>query len=639
MSKTPNNFTQNEIKQDLANESDEEDGLDQIYGFADFSNEHSSKMKINKWLSKSQDRDIDESESPINGHQRPALSKNSYLTGNELNEKRESRLTRFSDMKTTNEILYLKEDYDQNDNDDLIKKKNSNDQKTQKNHLFSAHLYSIKHSQEEDDFDEREYEIQTSTLDFSDELSISSHSDFKYLNRLSHFNGHAEIEPKTEARVFVNNPEIVVHKQSPRQLYELVEDPGKTNQQRSRKMSPTSGNSFYAAKNNFSKASNKPSENRSMSSSLSPPRQIYGSHVEPFTQISLSNNNQPNYSIKSQNSAQNTKSTVPTGPQAIRYYYHYYFPRTKNSLKPILIPIHSENHDKQNQSPPSRQSQTVSKRISSNSSTATKFNNNTSFVNQQQNNHTKSFKSDIYNSLDDSKYNVINVEPPLSNSITHNNQRMSFKPPLEAHLINGNHDSNNDHSYEYLHEVSNSITIHQPPSPSFPPPPPPPPPLAIQNLDNNSSGYLKARSSNSTAPNLNGKMSLQQELEQRLRKKKSASRKSSSSTEESTNNHNIVHRFDPTSISTNHGLSNGSNDFNGIDIDILNDEFNNNETFTSKAKKALESYKVSKTGSSSSSNDGSSEILDAVKIKKSSSKAKHAPLPFRNDQNEPKFVD
>ena len=67
-------------------ESDD-DTLDQIYGFADFS-EHASKMKINKWLSKSQD---DEDE--INH-----IDSNYYLAGSQNNSLR--RLKRTGNVQT-----------------------------------------------------------------------------------------------------------------------------------------------------------------------------------------------------------------------------------------------------------------------------------------------------------------------------------------------------------------------------------------------------------------------------------------------------------------------------------------------------------------------------------------------------------
>ena len=74
---------------------------------------------------------------------------------------------------------------------------------------------------------------------------------------------------------------------------------------------------------------------------------------------------------------------------------------------------------------------------------------------------------------------------------------------------------------------------------------------------------------------------------------------------------------------------------NDLNDDIV--DFDPNETFTSKAKKALESYKVSKNGSTSSSDSAQENNQD--ELRRGSSKSKHAPLPFRTDPNEPKFVD
>ena len=65
-------------------------------------------------------------------------------------------------------------------------------------------------------------------------------------------------------------------------------------------------------------------------------------------------------------------------------------------------------------------------------------------------------------------------------------------------------------------------------------------------------------------------------------------------------------------------------------------EMGSNETFTSKAKKALEKYKASSRSSNSSLNSSDEGM---AKLQKNPSKSKHPPMPFRNDINETKFVD
>lgn len=67
-------------RQDYSSDIDsDDDTLDQIYGFADFS-EHTSKMKINKWLSKSQD---DEDEIAIHSQGNSRVNSGNKLKRNE----------------------------------------------------------------------------------------------------------------------------------------------------------------------------------------------------------------------------------------------------------------------------------------------------------------------------------------------------------------------------------------------------------------------------------------------------------------------------------------------------------------------------------------------------------------------------
>ena len=66
-------------------------------------------------------------------------------------------------------------------------------------------------------------------------------------------------------------------------------------------------------------------------------------------------------------------------------------------------------------------------------------------------------------------------------------------------------------------------------------------------------------------------------------------------------------------------------------------ELDPNETFTAKAKKALEKYRSSKSNSPSVSSQANS-TNSTLKLK-NKTKPKHAPLPFRSENEDPKFVD
>ncbi len=113
------------------------------------------------------------------------------------------------------------------------------------------------------------------------------------------------------------------------------------------------------------------------------------------------------------------------------------------------------------------------------------------------------------------------------------------------------------------------------------------------------------------------------------------------------NGENGVYKFDPQSVNTNgyhHVQMNGSENEN-VERDGLGSkrgstksnveyELDPNETFTSKAKKALENYKNTR-----SSNSSNSDFHDELTMKKKFSKSKHAPLPFKNEtKDEPKLI-
>lgn len=126
----------------------DDDTLDQIYGFADF-NENTSKMKINKWLSKSQD-DEDEINSGIESAY--------YLTGSQSG-------------KIAKHGTQIETQTDQNCFDD-------------------------------NESAQQEYEVQSFTLEFNDDLA--SMASFRINNVDS------KVRPINEARVYVDNPDIFV---------------------------------------------------------------------------------------------------------------------------------------------------------------------------------------------------------------------------------------------------------------------------------------------------------------------------------------------------------------------------------------------------------------------------------------------
>lgn len=141
---------------DSDNESELDDTLD-IYGFANFS-ERNSQMKINKW--KSQTDDEFEQEPNFNNQFRFKKSDGFSLDNNPNT----SRLSSASNRINTK---------------------------------YSPRYNTISTNTNV----QKEYETQSITLDFNDDASLASNNlDQKLVNLRNH--------PKTEARVYVNNPEI-----------------------------------------------------------------------------------------------------------------------------------------------------------------------------------------------------------------------------------------------------------------------------------------------------------------------------------------------------------------------------------------------------------------------------------------------
>lgn len=141
-------------------DSEADDTLDQIYGFANFS-ERNSQMKINKWISKSPTDD--ENEIDFNQFRFKKLDSPNYYGGS-LDPN-----SRVSSAQHSNRYLKLSPRFNTISSDVNV---------------------------------QAEYETQSFTLDFNDDASLTSNH---LLERVP-----SRSQPKNEARVYVNNPEIFV---------------------------------------------------------------------------------------------------------------------------------------------------------------------------------------------------------------------------------------------------------------------------------------------------------------------------------------------------------------------------------------------------------------------------------------------
>lgn len=183
-----------------------------------------------------------------------------------------------------------------------------------------------------------------------------------------------------------------------------------------------------------------------------------------------------------------------------------------------------------------------------------------------------------------------------------------------------------------------------------PPPPPPPPPFLLANQPP-ADGLLKFTKTKPVtthqapkAPNKteNPMNDLQRELESKLIKVKQSLEQTNSNALSSLGNNNnenyaTIRRFDPDlitgpkEVSFNENMA--LNALNTVLDDKENDRsftFDPKETFTSKAKNALEKYKISKSSSSSEKSPNSSVEL---RIKNKNNTKKHAPFPFQMNQS------
>ncbi len=199
------------------------------------------------------------------------------------------------------------------------------------------------------------------------------------------------------------------------------------------------------------------------------------------------------------------------------------------------------------------------------------------------------------------------------------------------------------------------------PQPTTPPPPPPAPPVPQDGLLKftktaaNKSTNIKTNNNDSKTDNKSNTMN---ELQKELQKKLIDVKKSMQMAENKQNNvakalevnesaqtnlsnnknksSNKEVSFNEDHIVTNNLNKRISENKENAKIDDLNLlDFNPNETFTSKAKLALESYKTSKNSPSNSPSEQESanSTLETKQKKLLTSGKKHAPLPFQTNQS------
>jgi len=201
-------------------------------------------------------------------------------------------------------------------------------------------------------------------------------------------------------------------------------------------------------------------------------------------------------------------------------------------------------------------------------------------------------------------------------------------------------------------------TVDTSPKPSFsgPVPPPPPPPPFLLNLNQPKDGLLKfQKTKEATSRPLKPKQAqttpvneLQRELELKLvnvRKNLDRDAEGSTNNERQSRKYSAIHHFDPEYISSPKEVN--FKNMSGNNLEEFSDkenasksknlkkglDFNPRETFTSKAKKALEEYKIEKSTSYSSlSGHSASSSVDLRSVAQSHNK-KHAPLPFKFNQS------
>ena len=445
-----------------------------------------------------------------------------------------------------------------------------------------------------------EYEIQTFTVDLLDD-NISTYSDNIILNQ-SFKRQNDKLEPKTEARVYVNNPDLII-------------------------------------------------ENYTYNSSTSPPR-------SPTTSIYRYNSNSP--------TENRSKVRVDSSPYSrlvseTQYNNSIYSKNRNVSINDNLRREHvsqpSNNHDSKNKHfyEIEHSSTLIQKEIRNSPTLINKINS-------------------VYQKTQSTIPTPPPPPPPPLPSFFNNNNNHSHK--ISNNL--GNNSSNNQSTLNLTSgnsSVSSGMLKFQKtksvvkPAATPPPPPPPPPPSSFFSSNNSHpSGGLNDE--------LNSKLSnIRKKVEQNVNNSQKTHLNHNYNNQKNNysdikKDENMIHRFDPSNIDNSvkrkeyHSLkANGENGIykfdpsitsngnekenkNGVNYYNQNLKINNqdnssdyiinpNETFTQKAKKALENYRNTR-GSNSSNSDINDDNL--VKLKKFS-KSKHAPLPFKNETNdEPKFI-
>ncbi len=574
----------------------DDDTLDQIYSFADFS-EQSSKMKITKWLPPEQESFENENN---NNHRNNFIYMVDGQSKNTINgtspKSSRSKFKSYENNSNYNSIEF-------NDNYSPFNSRKSSPKRTVKiNEMNSSPPLP---PQLQNQYVLPEYEIQTFTVDLLDD-NISTYSDNVILNQ-SFKRQNDKLEPKTEARVYVNNPELILENYN--------------NNSVSPPRSPTTSISRYN--------SHSPTGNKSKVRVDSSPY----SKLVSLSQYS-SNSNTPNL-----NSRYSKNRNVSINNNL------------RESINHVSQPINKNNTKNEHFYEIEHSSTIIHKEIQNSPTSVNKV--NSVYQKTQSQNQISAPVTTLPPPPPPplpAFFNNSNQSNKESNDLGHNNQSI-------LNLTSGNSSVS---SGMLKFQKTKSVVK----SSNTPPPAPPPP-----------SSFF---SSNSSKPNgglndeLNSKLSkIRKKVEQHVNNSKKNHSNHNYITNQKNNDHeiqtnhsndqNMIHKFDPNKIDYSikkkdyHSLkANGENGIYKFDPSITSNRnekenksdfnsYNNfsdyminpNETFTQKAKKALENYKNTRGSNSSNSDIHENNILKSKKF----SNSKHAPLPFKNERNdEPKFI-
>ena len=549
----------------------DDDTLDQIYDFADFTE---PKMKIKKWLFKSPDDEEEiivetRSKTDLHYYQPYGTSNENYYLGHSQNSSIKATANNKTSLQSDVELM----------RNITLNNSFSHIQQSSPREIANNHESPNPIDIYTNNTNQQEYEVQSFTLEFNDDSSLVSNtykSNAKDTKRI----------PKTEARVYVNNPDIFTPPPA-RQLNQVI--------------TSSSASSF--------KIPSKPLV--AQTSSLAPKEKksiTFDAPKSPIVRIISINDQLPAGKLSSPSSAK--KPFAPVLPT-----------QTPSASPP---PDYSNNESE------------------------------ASVEVKQQLPHTDSVSSMSSNLEDEVAVELtpkptpspppapplpVFMTPPSESTEQKPTEAVSAPPPPPPPPP----------PFPALKDLSKSSTASPPP-----PPPPPPPPMPAVKTD----GLLKfKKTSKSNSSKLKSDVKsneLQRELEKKLSKIKKTIK-----LEEETNggssggdggnaalisldNSNNIHRFDPSLIQADvpakvkevsfrehteilddsHASDNKENNASSSINELL--DFDPTETFTAKAKQALEKYKNSKSSSNSPSESSAHSTLD-LKLKTK----RHAPLPFQ----------